>query len=374
LGLNKLFLWSEAERFQTYPQAMARLTPGRTYTRRQVAEELFGLSYTRDGIPRRKDLLTNLFGALQIGNDKLLLRGINLFRRFTLNGPHQVSGITKWGKATDEWLPTKAALQLGAAYQQEPGGMSWQRLLAEQLARYEPRTRVLLHLLAHGHTLRFESPGYFAGSTQRAELVSQNTYALFGEGGAAFNRLLFEHAGIAIGPWWRTEIEAMGFELADEVVLEGAMNRPPSTNRINSAIKTALYVFYTLHILVQDNVDWYVDTDALARRLAPEVGRDLLGEAYVIHDLSDEWRQLAFAVDELSDERGFVIASEAASRWGQLADLPLANRTPAFDALVRRGIFESRVELVDRHPGQPRMGRGLFDDDNMRMIKLRVLT
>jgi hypothetical protein len=45
LGLTKLFLWSEAERFQTYPQAMARLVPGRTYTRRQVAGQLMQLAY-----------------------------------------------------------------------------------------------------------------------------------------------------------------------------------------------------------------------------------------------------------------------------------------------------------------------------------------
>lgn len=375
LGLTKLFLWSEAERFQTYPQAIARLTPGRAYTRQQIGVELFGLTYTRGRKPRRENLLSNLFGVLQIGQDKLLLRGINLFRRVTPNGSHRVSGITVWEQASDEWEPTQAALQMGDAYRQSPDDLRWKRLLAEQLARYEPRTRVLLHLLSHGYALRFESPGYFAGNTQRAQLMGEGTYELFGEKGVAFNRLLFDHVEVAIGPWWREEIEVAGFELVEDYRLEGAMNRPPSTNYVNSALKTALYVFCALGILVSDDGAWSIDAEALAQHLNPETASDLLGKAYVRPlDLSDEWVRLAYVVDELADERGFVVASEAAERWGELTDLPPGGRVTAFDTLTRRGIFEERIEVLDRHPGQPRMGRGLLDDDNMRMVKLRVLT
>jgi hypothetical protein len=375
LGINKLFLWSEASRFQTYPKAMAKLEQGRSYTRQQIGEDLFGLVYGRSGKLKRENLLSNLFGALQIAPDKLLLRGINLFRRITPNGPRHVSGITKWELADDEWLPTEAALQLGISYRQEPNGIQWQRQLAEQIARYEPRTRVLLHLLANGHSLRFESSGYFAGNTQQAQLVSQRAaYPLFGEQGAAFNTLLFEYAEIAVGPWWRAEIEAMGFELSEEVLLQGAMNRPPSTNYINSALKTALYVFYSLGILTENRTAWTVDPEALAQHLDAEIARGLLGESYAVPDLFDEWRQLAYVVQQLSDERGFVMTSEAAHRWGDLAGLAPSECVTAFDTLMRRGIFEGRVEIVDRHPGQPRMGRGLFGDDNMRMVYLRVLT
>jgi hypothetical protein len=375
LGLIKLFLWSEAERFQTYPQAIARLTPGRTYTRQQIGTELFGLVYDGDRKPRRENLLSNLFGVLQTGQDKLLLRGINLFRRITPNGSHRVSGMTVWERASDEWVPTKSALQLGEAYRQSPDGLRWKQLLAEQLARYEPRTRVLLHLLSHGHALRFESPDYFGSHTQRAQLVGENIYALFGEKGTAFNHLLFDHVEVAIGPWWREEIEAAGFELVEDYKLEGAMNRPPSTNHINSALKIALYVFYALDILVEDDGLWFIDADALAQHLSPETAGELLGEAYVQPlDLSDEWVRLAYVVGELADEQGFVVASEAAERWGDLTDLPPGERAMAFDALIRRGIFEERVEVLDRHLGQPRLGRGLLDDDNMRLVKLRVLT
>jgi len=374
LGITKLFLWSEAERFQTYPRALTRLTPDRTYTRRQIGEELFNLSYKADGKPRRESLLTNVFGLLQIAEDKLLLRGINLFRRITPNGWQVVSGMKVWERETDEWAPTAAALEMGEAYQREPAGIRWQQLLAEQLACYEPRTRVLLYLLSHGHALRFESSAYFAGNTQQTELIGENTYLLFGNRGAAFNALLFEHAGIAIGPWWREEVKQAGFELVEDFQIEGAVNRPPSTNYVNSALKTALYVFKVLGVLVEMDGVWRVDPDAFGRHLSPEITCELIGEQHVRPNLSDEWKQLAHIMQMLADPQGFVIAAQAAERWGELAGLAPEERPTAFDALLRRGIFEARVEVLDRHPGQPRMGRGLFGDDNMRMVKLRILS
>ena len=152
------------------------------------------------------------------------------------------------------------------------------------------------------------------------------------------------------------------------------MNRPPSTNHIAYAFKTALYVFKELGILESREGIWRVSPSALGQCLSPEVTRDLVGEQYVTPDLSDEWKQLAHIVSTLADAQGYVIASEAAERWGELVDLPVSERALAFDRLVRRGIFEQRVQVLDRHLGQPRMGRGLFDDDNMRMVRLQVLS
>lgn len=375
LGLNKLFLWSEAQRFQTYPQALAKLTPDRTYTRRQIAEELFGLVYLDSGKARRENLLTNLFGGLQIAPDKYLLRGINLFRRLTPDGSQRVSGMTVWERADDDWEPTPATWQLAESYRAGPQGTAWQALLAEQLARYEPRTRALLHLLSHDHTLQFESPEFFAGNTQRTLLISQNeVYELFGEQGQAYNRLLFDNLDIAIGPWWRDEIEAAGFHLAESFELQGAVNRPPSTNYINSAMKTALYVFYALEILIEDHGVWRMDKSAFQRHLSQELSLDLLGEVDAKSQTRrSEWDVLAHILTELAGECGFVIAAEVLQRWGDRNAITPANRAATFDALIRRGLYEGRVEILERHPGQPRMGRGLLNDDNMRLVKLRVL-
>jgi len=373
LGLTKLFLWMEAERYQTYPAALARLTLGRAYTRQQVAEELFGLSTGSNRKPQRESLVYNAFGMLQTAEDKLTLRGINLFKRVTPNGSHLASGMKVWERSTDEWIPTSKAEALGKAYLQNPSNTQWQAMLAEQVARYEPRARVLLHLLSTGHELRFATPRYFGGDVEQAVLIGRDSFRLFGEKGTAFSELLSDCQDTAIGPWWRSEIEQAGFVLDDDFRLEGAMNRPPSTNHIAYALKTALYVFKELNILEPREGIWRVNPGVLGQCMSPEVTRDLAGEQFRTPDLSDEWKQVAYVVNALADAQGYVIASEAAERWGELADLPVSERTTAFDRLLRRGIFEERVQILDRHPGQPRMGRGLFDDDNMRMVRLRVL-
>lgn len=374
LGLTKLFLWMEVERYQTYPAAMTRLTRDRTYTRRQIAEELFGLSYGQNRKPQRENLLTNAFGMLQTANDKVLIRGINLFERITPNGWQVVSGMKVWERDSDEWLPTRQAEELGGTYDNDSAGTRWRKLLAEQIARYEPRSRVLLHLLCKGSGLLFESANFFGGDAQRTRLLGQTTRLIFNQKGAAFDGLLQENKQIAIGPWWWREIERAGFALDDDFRLEGAMSRPPSTNHIAYALKTALYVFKELGILEAREGVWRVNPTVLGQCLSSEVTRDLVGEQYVAPDLSDEWKQLAHVVRTLTDSQGYVIAAEAAEHWGQLADLPAAQCLEAFDRLIRRGIFEERVQILDRHPGQPRMGRGLFDDDDMRMVRLRVLS
>ncbi len=373
LGINKLFLWSEAARYQTYPKAMARLIQGRVYTRQQIGEDLFNLSYSSRRKPHREHVLTNLFGLLQIADDKLLLRGINLFKRVTPNGCHIVSGMKVWERVTDEWIPAEAAVELGKVYHSDPADNRWRQLLAEQLARYEPRVRLLLYLLSHGAQLEFASPGYFSGNTQNTKLITDKPYELFGQHGAAFNPLLFEYGDTAIGPWWHTEIEGAGFDLVPNFKIEGAMNRPPSISHINSSLKTALYIFVELGILCTRNGTWQVDGDRFGQHLSPELTSELIGPQFTKPDLSNDWKRLAHVVTTLADQQGFVIASEAVSYWGELTDLPMREWPTAFDALVRRGIFEGRVEVLDRHLGQPRMGRGLFDDDNMRMVKLRVL-
>ncbi|MBK8988199.1 MAG: hypothetical protein IPM39_19390 [Chloroflexi bacterium] len=375
LGLNKLFLWSEATRFQTYPQALARLQPGRAYTRQQIAEELFGLAAKGDGRQRRESQINNLFGMVQVGHDKLLLKGINLFQRITPHGVHRINRANLWEQVDDKWEPTQSAQAIGIAYDRDPNGLRWRQLLAEQLARYEPRTRVLLHLLGQNYHLRFAEAGYFTGNTFLAQIVGPQNYSLFAEQGAAFNQLLYERLPLAIGPWWIAQISAAGFDVAPNYVLQGAMNRPPSTNYINSALKTALYVFHDLHILQETEAGWRVDPEAFARHIHPEVGQELLGLYYAAApDPDDEWGQLAHLIAQLTDEQGFVAAAMLADKWGALQDIPPAQRAASLDAFIRQGIFTGRVDILDQHLGQPRLGRGLFDDDNLRLVKLRILT
>ena len=246
-------------------------------------------------------------------------------------------GYEGLGADSDEWVPTEAALTLGTAYRQDPTGIHWQQMLGEQLGRYEPRVRVLLYLLGHGHELRFETHSFFGGNSERATLTGDVPFHLFDNEGAAFNTLLTEHAEVAVGPWWREEIMCADFELADRWRLEGAMNRPPSTNKISSALKIGLYVFKALDILVEQDGSWRLEPSAFARHLSADLTQDLVGDSGIKLGTSDEWHRLVEVISASADSQGFVIVSEAAERWGELSGVPISERATDFDRLVGRG-------------------------------------
>lgn len=375
LGLNKLFLWAEAERLQTYPQGLARVKPDRTYTRREIGEMLFDLAYVRGCKPLRENVLTNCFGAEQVAQDKLVIRGVNLFRS---NLPPREQPVTRPGEppryftAEDPWQPTEEALALGAAYRTDPEGEDWLILLARQLARYEVRTRLMLHLLGReAWSLRFVEEGFFSTPSIEARLVgADSNIALFANDGSEFNHLLEEHIGVSLGPWWRQEIQSLGYELADDFLLQGAMNRLPSTNMLNSALKTALWVFHTLEIIVEEAEGWVVDLNRAVGVLGREISRELLRASHQVLTPLSALRQMA---ESQVDPQGFLVVSNLVEGWGSLLGIPMPERETAFDRFLREKLYTEEVRVLARHPGQPRLGRGLFGDDNARKIQLEIV-
>jgi len=377
LGLTKLYLWPEAERFQAYPQALARLA---TYpelrqgaTRRQIGEQLFRLAYVRGRKPLRENVLTNCFGVVQVAESKLVIRGINLFRRREPAQPRQVPGspLVQWETQDDLWVPTAEAIALGEAYTDDPDGLRWQQLLAEQLGRYEVRTRLFLGLLAEGRRVVFAGRGFFAGPNHLAQLVGgQEEVPLFAESGAALNMLLKERISHALGPWWHAEIAAQGYTLAHDFVLEGVHNGPPSTNKLSYNLRNGLAVFKALGVLADLDDGWGLDEAAAVRHLSSELVADLVGTTPAL--VRDPYEALRRAVDELADEVGFVIVTSLARRWAELQGLPPAEIDTRFDDFVRRGLYEGIVQVLDSHPGQPRMGRGLLGDNDRRRVRLSI--
>ena len=375
LGLNKLFLWSEAERLQTYPQALARAEAGRIYTRREIGETLFDLDYVRGRKPLRENVLTNCFGGQQVALDKLVIRGVNLFRSAQ---PPRQQPVTPPGEppryftADDPWQSTEAALALGAAYRTDPAGEDWLILLARQLARYEVRTRLMLHLLGgQGWSLCFVEDGFFSAPSVEARLRrTDEAIALFADDGVAFNHLLTQHIQVALGPWWRQEIRELGYELAEDFDLQGATNRPPSTNTLNSALKTALWVFYTLGVIVEETEGWTLDPGRALAILGEEISSELLGVAdHVLNPLA----ALRQAADGQADPLGFLVTSRLVEQWGSILDIPLLEREEAFDRFMREKLYTEEVRILAHHPGQPRLGRGLFGDEDMRKIRLDIV-
>src|SRR3990172_6808413 len=82
IGLPKLFLWMEAERLETYPEAFSRLQEDRIYKRAELAKEVFRVIYDeKNHQVVRGDNLRNCFG-LEFLNEKIaVIHGINAVRQ-----------------------------------------------------------------------------------------------------------------------------------------------------------------------------------------------------------------------------------------------------------------------------------------------------
>lgn len=356
IGLAKLFLWSEAERIQTYPEAFVNLTSDRTYTKQTLATDVFDLVYAQhnNSRPIRGDQINNLFGMYQKSEEKLVIRGINLFKG--ING-----GVYE---ATDE------ALKIGRAYKANKNNDIWAVLLAHQIAKYEVRTRFILYLIgAGGWKMEFPDTEFFSNPSVNTVLEKEGeTIQIFGENGITFNQVLLEHRHVALGPWWKAEIESFGFIIHDDFIFEGIREGPPATNYINSNIKPGLFLMKYLGLIVQKSGGWVLSGKDAERTLGAAIAENFI-------DTNQSFPQrppleiLIEAATALQDDEGYVIIGRLAREWAVGMHIPAYNAAQELDEFIRKQLYEESVKILARHQGQPRHGRGLFGDDQARKVK-----
>jgi hypothetical protein len=78
----------------------------------------------------------------------------------------------------------------------------------------------------------------------------------------------------------------------------------------------------------------------------------------------------AHALTEVQDCDGFVIVSRVADSFGRRLGIPSGERPLALDQFVRAAMYDDRLRVMARHAGQPRMGRGLFGENDSRRVRI----
>jgi hypothetical protein len=345
--LTKLFLWVEAARFEVYPELVSRLDPDRVYrAMREVAQVALGSRMADSKNMTRDDLTFNLPGWGPPRQGDPVLKGIGLLEN--RNGGYALSAEGSC---------------LGTLYREKPRENAWKVELARILLSREPRTRVLIRLLAEdGASLRFSQPEWFGGSYREAALESgASVYHPFpgkkGPGGDM--QSLLNHFGRwALGAWASDD----PVRDADSVVFAGTGGPSVSTNDLGMALRGPLELFLNLHLVRESEgiVSW--DHRRASELLPSDLVRDLGGP--VIETSSVEHLAVRL-IDELAADDGFVVASE-------LRDALQSNGIEAPDKqladLMARGVI--RLEAYDY--GQARHGKGLFDDPRKQLVKFRV--
>jgi hypothetical protein len=356
IALPKLFLWSEAARVQEYPEALARGVAERGYTRSEIERELFDVAPTmrfQHGSPRgsRTDGIVNLYG-LERSRDRWRLNGIGLLDRHA-------------GRAT----LTADGLRLGALYREEPRGDAWARELARLIAQREPRTRLILWLMLRGAELRAGSSDADARFPIELRLPDAGVLAIRWTGSDDFNRLLQAHATELLGAHWA---RVLGPEAGRTVVWEGVEHeRPPSTNGLSTALRRSLGLLQHLGVFEGSAGSWLLSQAQLGRTLGGDIAPSLGVESAAPMPPGDD-EAFARALSDCADAEGFLVVSRLSDRFGELLDVPIEDRPAVFDSYVRAAMYHDRLRVLDRHPGQPRMGRGLFGEPTARRIRIEL--
>jgi hypothetical protein len=355
LALPKLFLWSEPSRFQEYPAAIARAEAGRVYSRLEVERELFDILPTMEykgGMPRgrRTDGIVNIYGLARSG-PRYRINGINLLRK-------EVGGL----------LATEEGLELGRLFREAEEGSEWPIALARQLLLREPRTRLLIGLMLGGARLKVA----VSGSTPTGSLVvvhEDGTRGVITQRDCTwFNELLRENAEMALGPYWLQELEQRGIRAPIRWV--GVQGDQPSTNDLPTALKKALTVFFHIRLFTGDSETWELDGRHLQTLLGAEVARSFsVSGVEKKADLPDH-EAFGNALADTVDAEGFVIISQLADRFGELLGIPAPDRAAFLDSYMRSAMYQDQVRLLEHRRGQPRMGRGLFGDNDSRQVRL----
>lgn len=360
IGLNKLFLWMEAERLESYPEAFSKLHASQKYTKEMLIESVYGLIYNEKAVsnqPVRSDFMRNLFGLEIAGPEKVSIRGINALREIE----------------PKIFTPTPMALEIGQAYQlrDEPG---WLQGLAKMIARYEVRTRLMLYLLGKGECrLVFPNEAFFGFQSNRATLFqSDKRDSLFAEGAKAFNALLQEHRTVALGRWWADVIHAEGLEIAPEFVFEGLRDPTPPTNKLNSRLKISLFLMKYLGIIQNQGGEWTVSPIRMLEVLDSEIAQDFISVDEISQSLAPvEWIKTWQSAAQ--DEAGFIVVNALVRKWAEYKNISLPQAESELDGWMREQSYQGSVRIIAMHPGQPRLGRGLYGDDGARKIKFEII-
>ena len=359
IGLNKLFLWMEAERLESYPEAFARLQAGQKYTKEMLIK-VYRLIYNEKGNPNglvRSDFMHNLFGLEIASPEKVSIRGVNALREIE----------------PKVYTPTPMALEIGQAYlrRDEP---AWLQGLAKMIARYEVRTRLMLYLLGNGESrLVFPRGVFFGMGSSHSELLqSDKRITLFADNAKAFNVLLQDYREVALGRWWTEIIYNEGYEIAPDFIFEGLKKPTPPINKLSDRLKISLFLMKYLGIIQNQGGEWAVNPIRMLEVLGPEIAQDFVSVDEISLPLTPfEW--IKAWQSSTQDEAGFIVVSALAKEWAERMNVPLPQAEAELDAWMREQSYHGRVRIIAMHPGQLKLGRGLYGDDGARKIKFEMI-
>lgn len=349
IALTQLVLWYDATRIQTWPVFLADVSADTVLRSPTEFGRRFATRRMTDDRHAAAEKLTRNLAELETSNGKLVLRGIGLLER------HQRG-----------YRVSEEGRRLGSSYRAEKDGRGWVRQLASILVTREPRTRVVLALLAQpGASLYFDANSWFGGSLQKAKIEAPGHAPLapFASTarGPSLRDVLHDRAWWALGAWREHELLAG----ASDCRFEGQLGHVFSLHDIGLALHASFEVLLHLGVLRFDSRQCWVDRDVAAAELGPIIAEDFgLDRRHA--EVEPLPKLLAALVEKLRSDTGYIIASELRK---ELRGRGIENPDRELARLETAGLI--RIEAEDY--GQRRHGLGLYSDPRKQLIKIRVV-
>ncbi len=344
--------WIEPGNFERWCELLSRI-PEKTEARsiKEIAKLYLGKDVEEKD--KKLDRSKELFGLHGYEYAKLS-------RNFEIKGVHFLT------RADDGYLiRTEEANELVAAYEQQQG---WELLLAKQLLRYSPRTRVIMHLLLND--------GFFETNGHSLEQLSKWTlrfadalYHPFSSNPDLndMNFLLHAFKNEALGKDWRDILAQEEIELDEDWMFVGSSGKEPAKTNISSFMRAPMQLFAYL--------DWFIEADVgiiilNKEKMLEHIDSHFLFSFTNVQSISEiEW--LKKKVNEEKDDRGFVaiepLLRKLMERFYPTWEQGLARFV---DYYMTKGIREGLFYIADYESGQPRHGRGYLGKREYQLLKL----
>jgi hypothetical protein len=278
----------------------------------------------------------------------------------------KIKGVHFLTRTDDGYLiRTEEANKLVAAYKQQYG---WELLLAKQLLRYSPRTRVIMHLLLNDGL--FETNGHSLEQLSKWTLrFADALYHPFSSNPDLndMNFLLHAFKNEALGKDWRDILAQEEIELDEDWMFVGSNGKEPAKTNISSFMRAPMQLFAYL--------DWFIEADVgiiilNKEKMLEHIDSHFLFSFTNVQSIPEiEW--LKKKVDEERDDRGFVaiepLLRKLMERFYPTWEQGLARFV---DYYITKGIREGLFIIADYESGQPRHGRGYLGKREYQLLKL----
>lgn len=329
-----------AEILKTLPQTIP------CKSKKDIARDYIGYKVDDSGRIVNADEMYGLFG-LEKSNNNVTIVGSNFIKE------NEVS-----------YELTQGALKLIEQYKNNE---NWEKALAEQLLKYSIRARSITIALLNGGYIHF-SKAYMENLISSYINFHNINYYIFSskEEETNINSLINDYSSLALGRFWREELEVLEDE---EIEFVGINKGYPSLGGMSTYLKIPVMLFHYLNWFKEEQDGNYVlDKYKIKKDINEEIYYSL-----IVENTLDDIEIFSELIEEYSDARALFPLETVGSLLKRKLDYQSeVSEDVWIDHYIMTGIDKGQFKIIEHEQGQPRHGRGLLGKKDYQLLKIEI--